>query len=968
MERQCMQVFFFDEGNVTLNDTEILFPYMKARLLFLMLLEARKPIARRILCKTIWSEEPERAKQNLRNALSTIRKILPMDSVSANREAVWIDNVSEIESDLDLLDAGKLNETNVEHLARPFLGQLHTSEEATFWITDRQNHYRKKLAAILREKISKSAAEQKAFWQIWLQTMEGPSGKQEKLSPTAHVMPFGRLEERDSILTFLRETSDANMRGAYRCAILYGEEGSGKSALANETLRYMETYGLTSFHGHPSEDGLHYRETLEDILEKLLEECPLQELKLPSLYESYLKTSFPNVSYHRLPTEQNTEADRNFLPKMDFNPHLLGRIFAFLFNRRGAFSSKPVFLLLEDIHLVAQWVPDFLYGLFLDIRVPFTTLLTSYPEIKPALDVIFAPLQNTIKRNETLLSRLTLRQTEQMCRQVLPAQHLTPEKLADIYEHTDGSPFLLSEFLRFYDMEDWSQKLSKSLNEIVHRRILSLTEEEKELLDCVAVFPSEAHFGLLQELSGFSEVELLKLYEKLHGKGLLYDRESGNSYIIAFRYSLIKKQIKEAIPKIKWWSLHRRLLSLCAHTDPAPLEEKDLIQIAHHAGDYMTELDARIRELKKHFEFNHELFPKLSDTELFETPRLLNDTLLTANYLGEAQKLLDNLVRSQGKTQELIRQEQTLLTIWGGYLRWNGDYAGAANYLKEALCIAVQQIEGDAPVVDVLEQFCYLGIQLDDRKTLEKYVFQFYRTSQKALMAPQVGMALRFIAILSTMKGNYNLAEKQLNMSLRLFEKLESQGKEYTLGVIAATHYHGDIALYKESYEGALMYYLQCAKLCEGKGFYRGIGVHLAKAAWCELRLGRIEDVREHLAFARPLFEGFSARRGASLCGGEIIFGLSALLNLWDGSEEKAYLNLQSANELVSVIQKPLWEGLLFCIKALLKESGNTTLTPLLPEHTGCYLTRAEKYLSTVGLSGELECFEQYRSTIGLQQ
>ncbi|MDL2298639.1 AAA family ATPase [Synergistaceae bacterium OttesenSCG-928-D05] len=961
-----IEVFFFDGGDVFIDDLPVRFPYLKAKLLLLLLLETQKPVSRKKLCDTIWSEEPETAGQNLRNALSSLRKILPPDFISASRENVRIDGNFKIYRDLDELDAKKITEENIERLSKPFLGKLRISGEAGLWAEDRARHYKRKLHAALTQKIDETDADGKNFWHIWLQSVEEKPAQKRSASGG---MPFVRIEERESILTFLCDASDANKRGAPRCAIVFGEEGSGKSVLSSEILKRMEEDGAFCLRGHPQEGGQNYRETLGAILEKILLNAPLAEMKLPDLYSSYLANSFPEMPLppgrtltHRAAAE--TANGDSVQPKMDFNPHLLGRIFAYLLNHCFDAQPRPIFLLLEDIQRSAQWMPDFLRGLFENTNAPLATMLTSYPELKASLEVAFAPLQNRLKHNETYLSRLTPKQTEQICRRVLPPQLLTPEKLTEICAYTDGSPFLLGEFLRFYDAEDWSDKLSKSLYEVVHRRILSLSEEELDLLHCVAIFPDEAPFELLKELLELSDAKFLKLYEGLHRKGLLYDSASENSYSVQFRYALIKKQIKESISKIKWWNLHKRLLKHCEISPTPLLNEKYLPQVAFHAGDYIAELRARVFELKKHFEFNHELFPKLSDTELFETPRTLNDTQLTANYLQEAQDRLDHLVREHGKSKELIQYEQILLTIQGGYLRWNGDYPGAENCLKEAMKIALQRMDGEEAIVDVLEQLCYLGIQQDNHDMLRRYAFQFYRAAQKAHMSPQVGMALRFIAILNIMQGAYEAAEKQLNMSLRLFEKLETLGQGYTLSVIAATHYHGDIALCRGDRENALKHYLQCAKLCEGKRFYRGLGVHLAKAAWCEFRLGQIEEARAHLEYTRPLFEGFRSRRGAGLCGGEIVFGLTSLLNTWGGKDDKAYENLKSADELVSIIQKPLWEGMLYCVKALQKERNSPVLAPLLTETTEFYLEQSKNFLGRIGMPAEAEAFEQYSRRI----
>jgi tetratricopeptide (TPR) repeat protein len=395
------------------------------------------------------------------------------------------------------------------------------------------------------------------------------------------------------------------------------------------------------------------------------------------------------------------------------------------------------------------------------------------------------------------------------------------------------------------------------------------------------------------------------------------------------------------------------------------LGTKALIAVARSAGDFEAELDARILELQNRFEFNHELFPMLGDGEL-SSPK--TDDILPVRDLKEAQELLDRLVRTQGRTPQFVDCERTLLTLRGGYFRWDGNYVDAANCLEEALKLVLRSSSRKKALLEVLEQFCYLGIQNDSADLLRRYVFSFYREAMKAQLHPQIGMALRFLAILNIMEGRYDGARKLLDMSIRLFEKLEACGSGYTLSVVAAVHYHGDIALYRGDYERAGTHYHQCAQLCESKGFHRGLGLLLAKEAWCAMRLSNVNVVREKLSQAMPLFEGFRSRRGAGMCAGEIVFGLSALLDLWDGMPQRALENLRHSEELASIIRKPLWNAMHFCIKATLKATLKSTLEaapkeqkgqryPLLeealPQEMEQYLERARNLFERLGLPGE---------------
>jgi tetratricopeptide (TPR) repeat protein len=494
----------------------------------------------------------------------------------------------------------------------------------------------------------------------------------------------------------------------------------------------------------------------------------------------------------------------------------------------------------------------------------------------------------------------------------------------------------------------------------------ALSREERELLDCVSVFPGGAPFGLLTALSGLDETALVRLCDGLFRMGILAADETRS---IAFRGGSLKALIGGNLSGLKRWSLCRRLLSAAkdaglttdfsANPKLKGFSLENLAELARCAGEPETELDIRLQALRRHFEFRYELFPMLSDAELQEASR--EDDKNLPVRIAEAEELLDRLTRTLGRTPRLRNRERELLTLQGGYLRWNGDYTGAANCLDEALRLAAASEERARALPEVLEQFCCLGIQQDSPGLLRRYALPFYRESRKAELHPQTGMALRFLAILGILEGRRGAAEKLLGMSIRLFEKLESRGDGYTLGVIAATHYHGDIALFRGRHGDAGKRYDQCAKLCEGRGFHRIRGLFLAKGAWCALRLGRPDEARTLVAEALPLFGDFRSHRGAGMCAGEIVFGLAAFFGLQD-NPDGAPGNLRRAEVLSGIIQKPLYNAIHLTIKAALKDGGPSPLDEILTRDAAEYRLQAENLFKSLGIPGETSAFGQLRA------
>jgi tetratricopeptide (TPR) repeat protein len=300
-----------------------------------------------------------------------------------------------------------------------------------------------------------------------------------------------------------------------------------------------------------------------------------------------------------------------------------------------------------------------------------------------------------------------------------------------------------------------------------------------------------------------------------------------------------------------------------------------------------------------------------------------------------------------------------LLILQSGFLRWTGQYVDALNCLEEAMRLAFASSDWTNNVLEVLEQLCYLGIQKDDASILRRYVFHFYRQALLQHVHPRVGMALRFLAVLNIMEARYGTAEKLLDMSIRLFEKLETRGNVYTLSIIAAVQYKGDIALHQGDHKAAFDFYLRCVRLCDGKEFFKVQCLHLAKLAWCAARLWRLNDVKKYVYCAASYLDAAQNSLGAYAYGGEVIFALSALLKIKEGNFPQAALDLRKAIAISTIIQKPFWNALFFCLLALLKKHADHIVTKCLSGTSDYYWNESKRLFGFLCLDREVEAYAQ---------
>ena len=234
--------------------------------------------------------------------------------------------------------------------------------------------------------------------------------------------------------------------------------------------------------------------------------------------------------------------------------------------------------------------------------------------------------------------------------------------------------------------------------------------------------------------------------------------------------------------------------------------------------------------------------------------------------------------------------------------------------MKEALR---KEMREGSPIgqINVCEQLCYIGIQTDNPEVLHVFALRMYRLALSSHFHPEAGMAARFLALCHIMSGNVRAAQRLLQQSIRFFEQMEEQGEVYTLSIVAATHYQGDICIVEGSWEGALTCYLRCIGIVESHGFYRGLGLSLAKASYCYIRLKKYEEAEKFLKRTDSFYQTICSEWSGSVQGGGIAYSLYALIASRNGNWQRAAERLALSESLCKQMNKPLWRAILLWVK-----------------------------------------------------
>ena len=898
------EALFFEKADIYINGNIQAFDYAKQKALLLMLLESGS-FLRSELARTLWGDkEKSVALQNLRNALASLKKILPAGSLKITRTHIALSECCRILSDLsNLKDDSPEDPLGLSEnlfLENPILTHCPSFDA---WVEGRQRYYQNQRIMVRgkkEENFTKSNDLQKA-------NRSHPRFNAEEIAEF-----FMRKEEQDEITSFLFQNNSTSRR-----VFIEGEEGAGKSTLALKVAEQCTENSWICLDASCQQGDENYPLSLWiQILQQMVLLQPIAESNLPSFKRSYLLRTFPIIDDGR----NEDLANRTFLMP-DLNPLLLGKIIeeylkSILSTRT---RKRRIILCFRNITWSDPLSFDILKSLADNAPATFNFLLTSSSEDQEKIKNCFEGASPAKQFLKISLRGLSPAQTEELLSRLLPKESLTRPFLQDVYEYTEGNPFFLGEFLKEFNLglSAPPYKIWRS----VQVRMDSLPQHERALLEAASILSGETPFDAISALTGMNAEDVANAFESLKRKGFLAERkisEDEEEYTFSFSHSRYQKYAYEHLSHVRRRMLHQKMadyLSIKHAQNPADGYLCALMaQHYQKAGNPEEELKAKFSELRIHFQLTYELFPTVSDVILMHLRPGAQDAEFVKNCISEAREQLDKAVRKNGRRPLYRELEHTLFTVQGGYSRWNGDYTGAEMYLLNALRIAVQ-LENVALTAQTLEQLCYLGMQSEKTQTLRKYVFRFFRICKENHMHPQVGMSLRFLGALYIMENNSNAAQTVLSMSIRLFEKLEEVDTGYTLSIVAAVFYQGDMLFWQGKYQQAIEKYMECFRVCDSKGIYRSLGLFLSKAAYCEMRLGNKEEASRLGSQALLLYKELHSNWGGYLLGGALLFNVLAWIEVEKGNREGAAENLRQAEKLMRITQKPTWKAIYLMVK-----------------------------------------------------
>jgi tetratricopeptide (TPR) repeat protein len=397
----------------------------------------------------------------------------------------------------------------------------------------------------------------------------------------AHADPFvGREDE----LARLRELWAVAANGPTQLAVVRGEPGVGKTALACDLAREVSAVGDLALYGRCDEGvSLPYQPFVEAI-RSLADARPDALTVLSRPARARLAQVVPDLVPAR---SDDADAD----PPAQHRDQLLRTVAELL---RQEANSGPVLLVLDDLQWASAATLLLLRHLMRD-AVPARVLIlalhrsTDLGRRHPLLDAL-ADVQTT-----GAVTRLALRGLgeDDVCR-VVEASGISRGAPANVLARrivvrTNGNPFFIGELLSDLEAGDPEAELPMSVREVVMLRVDRLSSAAQDLLRVLAARGRASDPYLINQVIALPEDLTVDAVEEAVAAGLLNETGSGE---VSFAHDLVRDVIYDELGAARRGRLHRQLAITLDGLDDGALAA----EVVHHLSESLPG-DAELRRL-----------------------------------------------------------------------------------------------------------------------------------------------------------------------------------------------------------------------------------------------------------------------------------------------------------------------------------------------------------------------------------
>lgn len=708
-------------------------------------------------------------------------------------------------------------------------------------------------------------------------------------------LPFiGRKKELYEISGFLERTTGERTG----CLTIEGEEGVGKTSLLECGLKLASGKQMISLYAVCYRQGADFfLNPWNDIFQEI-RQC---------IENGMIKDALPPNEEEKLFQLLNRGmGDDRETGRLTYQ--MIEKTVISLFSEIT--KKYRLVLAFDDI----QWMDQMSFQLMcrLQFMLPPDSLLTICTYNRSSEAEVMEALEPLVRRDFVRLISLqpfTKEETDEILHKSLPELDTEPEKRQKLYELTDGNAFFLTEMINIIREKGYTLEKSPKTNFVIKARLTGISQEEKEVLDCMSVFPEKIRIEEIELLmKGMDRLTLLKILERLQEGFLIKEVLVGWNVYYKFVHRIFQEYIYEKQSNGKKQLYHKMLAGYYE-----ALAEQDftaLPLVVYHydkCHDQVKAYQYQIRYLKEFYTVINENFPVLH-TEASD----FGDDF---GVMAEAAKMLElaeEVINLKDDSEEIRRMKMEMHYIKGRYDIAMGEYDSGIANIERSIYLA-RKLNAHKNLLACYKQQIFHGIQREDLEQVDKYVTLGLGCVKKE-ERDEYATFLRLKGWYHVKRQEYGMAQEVLQKALMLFRELEDGGGKYTASIAACYNYIGDIYRIQERYDEALEYYNKGMKLGKSPVETNGMGQVYCNVGQVMFSQGRYEGAWNYLERARECLERNGYRWGL-----ERTEAYLAMTSLKTGKREQAVEHYYKAEALSAKIQNPTTEYLLDMMRKELK-------------------------------------------------
>ena len=495
-------------------------------------------------------------------------------------------------------------------------------------------------------------------------------------------------------------------------------------------------------------------------------------------------------------------------------------------------------------------------------------------------------------------------ETEKILLRALPEMESRPEERQEIYELTEGNAFFLKEMIAIIREKGFTLEKTPKINLVISSRLSGITDQEREVLGCMAIFPEKISIEELELLlNGVDRLQLIRALDRLQRGNLVQEVLVGWEVYYKFVHRIFQEYIYEHQSAGKTQLYHKMLANYYEQRYGDNFAE--LPVIAYHYGRAHNEVRAfqyQIRYLQEFYTIINENFPIIHSD--------VSDLGDSFAVMAEAEKMLGlakQVIQLQDNSREVNEMKMQMHYIMGRHDIAAGEYDSGIANIERSMVIA-RRLNARKTLLACYRQHIFHGIQTNAVEKVDQYVSMGLGIIGEE-ERDEYATFLRLRGWYLIRRQEYAMAKEILGKAISIFRLLsEREGGEekYKASIAACYSYIGDIYRWQERYEQALQYYNEAVHIGQGPVATNGMAQIYSNIGQVKYLQGRYTESHIYLDKARESLERNGYRWGLERT--EVYL---ALVSLADGHRDAARIHYEKAKIISEKIGNPLTEQLL---------------------------------------------------------